>query len=486
MSKNLKRLVGIGVAISILASTAVGCGINKDNIGSTDNGIEKPSKITFGITLGLEDNDGKQEFLDKFKELTGVELEIFAPPHNQYFEKLDTAFSSGTAPDVMAIGNNALPKYASIKAVAQLDKYIQNSEEAKNIEPKVLEAIKLNNKTYGIPLENSFGTITYIRKDWLQETGLNIPKTYSEFYTMLKSFKDIKAPNNATTIPLTSPGFMWYMYLTEFYQDARPEFVKKNGKWVDGFTEPEMQPALERLSKAYADGLIDKEIFTNKTSDCRDKFYAGRVGVFNYWAGTWADTLITNLKKGPAGNSADMIGIEPLKGVKYVTRTPAVLAMNEKSTNKDGVWKYFFETFLDGNQGSRLFTAGVEGVHFKTKDTNSNILEGLPMRSNPSLKYAKSYFDDTTFPVSIKYSFDYPDVVRTTRTTLLDNMVMDELIPMSNTRNKKGGDIQTLREQLIAQVIKGDKTAAQAIEEYTKKSDENEVVKILQELNSNN
>ena len=42
-----------------------------------------------------------------------------------------------------------------------------------------------------------------------------------------------------------------------------------------------MKAALQRMQDAYKEGLIDKEVVTNKTSTCRDKF-AGNVGVFNY------------------------------------------------------------------------------------------------------------------------------------------------------------------------------------------------------------
>ncbi len=87
------------------------------------------------------------------------------------------------------------------------------------------------------------------------------------------------------------------MYLREFYQDAIPDFTQVDGKWVDGMSQPNMKPALERMSTAYADGLIDKEIVTNKTSSVRDKFYAGKIGAFTYWAGDWNRVIEQNLKK---------------------------------------------------------------------------------------------------------------------------------------------------------------------------------------------
>lgn len=74
-------------------------------------------------------------------------------------------------------------------------------------------------------------------------------------------------------------------YLREFYQDASPEFIKdEEGFWIDGMTQPSMVDAVERMRTAYAEGLINLEIVTNKISTYRDKWYAGNVGVFTYWA----------------------------------------------------------------------------------------------------------------------------------------------------------------------------------------------------------
>ena len=72
-----------------------------------------------------------------------------------------------------------------------------------------------------------------------------------------------------------------------------------SGKYVDGFAQQEMKEALQRLQTAVNDGVIDRESVNNSTANARDKFYSTdpstETGVFTYWAGTWANTLKTNL-----------------------------------------------------------------------------------------------------------------------------------------------------------------------------------------------
>lgn len=478
-SKIVKSLVGISVVSTMFA----GCAKTENKVaqaGSKSNNIVKPDKIVWGLNFLLTDEDGRKELTNKFKELTGTELELFTPVSNQFFEKIDTAFASGTAPDVISAGSN-LSKYASTKVLLDLDKYFKTSENAKKIKSEVLDAIKLDGKIYSVPNESYNGTVDYIRKDWLDKLGLKPPKTYDEYYNMLKKFKTLKVDGKEVT-PVTAAGIMSVNYLVDFYQDARPDFTEKNGKWVDGFTEPEMKGALERLRNAYKDGLLDQQIFTNKTTDCRDKFYSGSVGVWNYWVGPWGDTLKAGLKAGPEGkNGADVISNEALANVKYIARTPSSVSINAKAKNPDGIWNTFFETMLDGGEGSRLFTSGVENVHYKPSDNNK--LKALPMKTNPNATYQKIFFADFSYPVPLKYSHEQSKDVQDSISRLSNNVVLDKFIPMSTTRTKKAGDIQVLREGLIADVVRGSKTYDEAIKIYNSKADENQISKILEEIN---
>ena len=58
--------------------------------------IEKPDKITIMVDKTLLDEaSGQKEFAAKFKEITGVELDIIQPDHNTYYDQVALAFTSG-------------------------------------------------------------------------------------------------------------------------------------------------------------------------------------------------------------------------------------------------------------------------------------------------------------------------------------------------------------------------------------------------------
>lgn len=176
-----------------------------------------------------------------------------------------------------------------------------NSELKERItDQSVIDGLKIDGSLYGISPARGNGCITYVKKAWLDNCGLEVPTTYDEYLAMLEAFTTGDPDGNGVdgdTYGVSSAGLIgteapYTNYLPEFYQDAYPSFYKNDeGVWVDGFTEDSMKAALERLKSAYEAGYIDKESLTNATSDCRTKFYEDKFGVFTYWAGTWATNL---------------------------------------------------------------------------------------------------------------------------------------------------------------------------------------------------
>jgi len=480
----MKKLLALVMAVALVMSVMVMPAFAAD--------VEKPEKITIFIdgTVVTQPN-GQAEFEAKWEELSGIELEIIQPDHDAYYDVLQQQIASGDWPDVMILSSTYYAAYANEGVLWDMTEAweasaTKNSGRVKNLD--VIEGLKIDGRLYGFADGFGNGCVTYIKKAWLDAVGMDVPTTWEEYAAMCDAFvnNDPDGDGVKDTYAVTAAGFVggeapYINYLPEFYQDGYPSFYQNaEGKWVDGFAEPEMKAALERLAEGYAKGWIDPTTLTNGTKDCRNKFYDDTTGVFTYWAGTWATNLKTNLIAN--NRDSELVALPPLEGAPaYIDRTPPVWAIASTCENPEGVFTYFIDTILDGGDIQFLWTYGVEDVHYSYKA--EEILgvtyeEGqFHFRENletPGTAYTKNHTD----PVMALASFaeGYADPVDTiaqpenleSYALFAANSRSAWLVPSTDVMSTYNGDLTTLKNELIAKVAMGQMTYDEAMAEYAK------------------
>ena len=310
--------------------------------------------------------------------------------------------------------------------------------------------------------------MTYIRKQWLDNCGLDVPTNYEEYLEMLDAFTNGDPDGdgiNGNTVAVSAAGFVngnapYVNYLPEFYQDAYPSFYQgEDGTWKDGFTEDSMKAAIERLQDAYNKGYIDKETLTNGTSNCRTKFYEGKFGVFTYWAGGWAETLSNGISAN--GLDGELVFMPPIEEVgQYWERNAPVYAITSSCKNPEGVFKYFLESIFDNGDMETLWTYGVEGVHWSRKaetvcgntyqEGEFHMLESL---SQPGIQYTTINMGDNNIcPMTERlmpeseYTKESMEIFNTNKKKVL-------IIPTTEAMSQYNGDLTTLKNSIIADCI---------------------------------
>jgi len=450
----------------------------------------KPKSIKLMVdgTFQVKEN-GEQALVDGFKALSGIDLVLNHPIHNEYYTKVDLAFATGDIPEILLLGGNNYIKYAQAGMLVDVTDLYNKSAFKKNIkDPGVIEAVKLKGKLYGIPLERGNGTVTYVRGDWLEKLGLKAPATYAEFLDMLRAFKN-KNPDGLTpdqVIPITAAGLVnsdpsapMDMYLREFYQDANPDFFQVAGKWVDGFSLPNMEGALDRMRLAYSEGLIDKEIITNKTSTARDKWNSGKVGVFNYWAGQWNQNLQLNLAANvPQGK---VTPIPAIKEAKYIERPATVYAITQKNAkNAPSLFKYWYEFVLDGGKGQTWASFGTEGIFHKVVDGK---LQWLPSIQDPKKPFTKAIITAETPVNKWNSRYDAPELIDKSLAVFQANSVAYGLIPFSEEAMELVPDLNQIRTKYVSKIVFGELSVKDGLAAYAKETAKYTRI-ILKELNS--
>lgn len=458
---------------------------------------EKPEKITIFIdgTVVTEPN-GQAEFKAKWEELTGIELEIIQPDHDAYYDVMQQQIASGEWPDVMILSSTYYANYANEGVLWDMteawdNSKTKNSGRVKNLD--VIEGLKIDGRLYGFADGFGNGCVTYIKKAWLDAVNMDVPTTWEEYAAMCDAFVNQDPDGNGLkdTYAVTAAGFIgseapYINYLPEFYQDAYPSFYQKDdGTWVDGFTEPAMKDALARLNEGYTKGWIDPTTLTNGTKDCRNKFYDNTTGVFTYWAGTWATNLKTNLIAN--NQDSELIALPPLEGCPaYIDRTPPVWAITNACENPQGVFDWFIDTMLDGGDIQFLWTYGVEGVHHGyeaeticagTKNEKTFEEGVFHMKENletPGTAYTKNHIDPVMSLATFAEGYTDPVDLMAQPENLSSYALFAAnsrpawLVPSNEAMTMYNGDLTTLKNKLIANVIMGEKTYEEAMEEYAK------------------
>lgn len=485
-----KLLSVVLVASTVCSMLLTGCGNDAGNTesGSTDTNtstvaqteevvaddVEKPEKITIMVSGDFQATqaNGQEEWIARWEELTGIELEIIQPDHSSYYDVLGQTLASGPEnwPDIIYVGNSYYSGYAAEGVLWDMTDAWNNSELKKNpnTDASAIEGNMIDGHLYGLPLTSGGGCMTYIRKQWLDNCGLDVPTNYEEYLEMLDAFTNGDPDGdgiNGNTVAVSAAGFVngnapYVNYLPEFYQDAYPSFYQgEDGTWKDGFTEDSMKAAIERLQDAYNKGYIDKETLTNGTSNCRTKFYEGKFGVFTYWAGGWAETLSNGISAN--GLDGELVFMPPIEEVgQYWERNAPVYAITSSCKNPEGVFKYFLESIFDNGDMETLWTYGVEGVHWSRKaetvcgntyqEGEFHMLESL---SQPGIQYTTINMGDNNICPMTERLMPESEYTKESMAIFNTNKKKVLIIPTTEAMSQYNGDLTTLKNSIIADCI---------------------------------
>ncbi len=256
--------------------------------------------------------------LDLIKEDLNIDVKIaWEAEGSEYNNKLSLNIASGDLPDIMYINN-----YLTFREMAENDmladltdiyetyagNYMRQTYDTfggRNMEP-----LTIDGKLYALSTANiGYGhNILWLRKDWLDKLGLEVPSTMEELKHVLKEFveKDPgeNGPGNTiglaihATKPVAGYGNKFGVepifhsvgaYPTQWMADA-------SGNIYYGSIAPEMKEGLAILREMYEEGLIDKQFVTRVGSGETDAIVdSGLAGAwFAPWWGSSGDSYVNN------------------------------------------------------------------------------------------------------------------------------------------------------------------------------------------------
>lgn len=224
----------------------------------------------------------------------------------------------------------------------------------------------------------------WIRQDWLDALGLEMPQTADEYYNVLKAFKEQDPNGNgqADEIPFFASDAGEFVRVTQMLSGFRSGWFEEDGKIYYAPFDKRYQQGLIMARKWYDEGLVDKEIYT-RGANAREILLGNNTGGSTH---TWISTMSTFndkfAEKIPGFNLNIMLPPQDVNGKRWEEhRTYPAECTTEawgiSMSNKNPVETIKYFDFWFSEEGRRLITYGVEGTHYQMVDGEPQYLDEI-------------------------------------------------------------------------------------------------------------
>lgn len=311
---------------------------------------------------------------EAIEEMTGYQVEYSMLPQDGAEQRLNMELASGTDYDILRLDPSYFTNLVGQNAFIPLDDLLAEygQEMLSVIDSKTWDMARYNGAIYGIPMMNERANIEgtiIMRKDILDDLGLEVPRTLDEFTNVLREVKKAypeMIPLSAS--PVTGGFESLYMETLisafGFYFD----WNERDGELVHRVELPEYKEYLGYLKGLFDEGLLDPEIAVNRKVNLDEKFASGTVfAIPSCWndASTQVPALLANVE------GAEVVYLTPLEDENGVAKIRAnrylntVTAIPRTSKHPEDAIKFMNAKLTEPT--FTYITLGTEGETF-TKD----------------------------------------------------------------------------------------------------------------------
>lgn len=262
------------------------------------------AKVSYpSATLPDGQTSGDNVVLDYIRDHYNVDMVLdWQAEASEYNNKLSLNIASGNLPDIFFCDNyRTFLQLAENGLLADLTdiydanisdtiKAIDASFEGRNFEP-----VTIDGRIMAVPGGNLDGNqnVLWLRKDWMDNLGLEMPKTLDDIEAILTAFVYDDPDGNGVddtigltveaTEPIKTGGHQYGLEPVFAAFNAYPRYWMEdaNGEVYYGSTGEGMKEALALLQDWYSKGLIDREFATRIGSgETSAVFMSGQSGAF--------------------------------------------------------------------------------------------------------------------------------------------------------------------------------------------------------------
>ncbi|MED1740241.1 extracellular solute-binding protein [Bacillus swezeyi] len=323
----------------------------------------------------------KDKALKIIEEKTNTKLRLIWVPDSTKEERINTTLAGGSMPKIITLPN--LEDSAVVNALRsgmfwEIGPYLKDYPNLKHLDKTILKNISVDGKVYGIYRERPLARQgVVIRKDWLDNLGLDMPETADDIYQIAKAFTKQDPDQNGKddTIGLADRNdltFGAFKTLASYFGAPNEWGTAQDGSLFPDFKSGAYKETMKYMKRFYDEGLMNRDFAVTSKTQQQELFIQGKAGIY---IGAMSDAMnlrdqglglnsdfqldITNRIKGPDGREhtwalgghGGMFAISK-SSVKTEEEVKKILAFFDRIAEEDL---------------NNLMLYGIEGVHYEKK-----------------------------------------------------------------------------------------------------------------------
>ncbi len=368
-----------------------GCGTNggDDKTSSLEfNGypMETSETLSYWMPLSVNligdySNLGETPFGQELEKATGIKIEYVHPVSGQEEQSLSLAIASNELADIVEYSWATYMKGAenSIKneTIYSLNDLLET--DAPNLakylseNPEIDRMVKTDDGQYYVfpfirsdeSLLRSTGLV--LRKDWLDELGLEMPTSVEELENVMRAMKKAKKLDSVLTLSKSNIEFLFNLF------GATGGMYIDNGTVKYGPMQESYKTALTVLNRWLEDGLLDSNYINVDSKIFNASVLNDRAGVMVASGGGNMGTWLDNAEQ--TGKKLELEALEDFKDEngkyyyhQFLSKYPKQSSCAITTSCKNPQLAARFLDFAYSDEGHMLYNFGTEGVSYEMEN----------------------------------------------------------------------------------------------------------------------
>lgn len=256
---------------------------------------EEPVKITAVLSYGAAPTacppdltPETQSFIKLAKEVLNIDVEfLWTAPEAQYEQKLGVAMASGDLPDFMSLSASDYELLRESELIQPLNDFLPYASDTLKEwmyrDPSMMENVTYDGDVMAIPQywDGRRGlNIMMIRQDWLEELGLEVPKTIEELTHVMRKFKEEKGAEVGLALTKALTGYHSIDSVINMFGGYLDAWVDNGqGELIPGEIQDETKEALKYMNELYKEGLLHKEFAMHDATKASELRLGNKSGI---------------------------------------------------------------------------------------------------------------------------------------------------------------------------------------------------------------